>query len=163
MLRPAVAAVLAAWLALGVGGKLVRYAPEREAAGPRIERLTREFLVARGWTVADRTAITGAGLYAAQSFTKPGCPRPLRVVVLGPSAEASEVVRASLGADTALVGDRRSTAETSPIAYAAGIARAGLSLSADQTTFRLAMSPAPKAGDPCSPPAADTWATIGTE
>ncbi len=157
--------LLAVWLALGVGGKVVRYAPEHETAGTRSERLVREFLQAHGWTVSDRTPITAAGLYMAQSFVKPGCPKPLRVVALGASNEAYDVVLASLGSDAAFLEDGRFTARPSPTAFLTRAGRLGLGLRSDRAIVTFLVAPAPVADDRsfCAPPPPGEWARIGVE
>jgi hypothetical protein len=148
-----------------MGGKIMRYAPEREASAPRAERLVRTFLQSEGWTFADRRPITGAGLYALQSFRKPGCPRPLDVAVLGLSNESAEVVLASLGPDSAFLSDGRLSARPSAIAFMEKAALAGLNLASDRIMAPLAISPAPRADDrsPCAPPAPAAWTRIGDE
>jgi hypothetical protein len=165
MTRLALVLIFVPWLAVSMGGKILRYEPAREASAPRAERLVRTFLEAEGWTFADRRPITAAGLYALQSFTKPGCARPLRVAVLGLSSEASEVVLASLGPDSAFLSDGRLSAGPSATAFAEKAALAGLSLASDRTLAPLAISPAPKANDRslCAPPAPAEWARIGAE
>ena len=162
MTRQGLALFLALWLAVGGGGKLLRYAPARESAAPRTERLVREFLAARGWTLAGRSPITRAGLYSAQLFTRPGCTETLRVAVVGNSSEASEVVLAGLGADTAFLNDGRFSARPATNAFAAQVLRASLSLSADWIMLPVAVAPAPRIGDrsSCAPPVPDEWAQI---
>ncbi len=165
MTRLALVLLFVPWLAVSMGGKILRYAPEREASAPRAERLVRTFLEAEGWTFAGRRPITGAGLYALQSFTRSGCAHPLRVAVLGLSGEASEVMRASLGPDTAFLSDGRVSAQPSGTAFAIRAALAGLSLASDRILAPLAISPAPRADDrsPCAPPAPAEWARIGAK
>lgn len=165
MKRLALVLLLAPWLALSTGGKVLRYAPEREASGPRAERLVRRFLEAEGWTFADRRPITGAGLYALQSFTRPGCPRPLQVAVLGLSSESAEVVRTSLGPDSAVLSDGRFSARLSATKFAEEAALAGLSLASDRIMPPLAVSPAPRPDDrsPCAPPPPADWARIAAD
>lgn len=126
MSRVGLTLLLSVWLALGVGGKLLRYAPSHEAAAHRTEQLVRAFLEARGWTFVDRKPITTAGLYAAQSFSKPGCARALQVVVLGASSEASDVVLAALGADAAFMNDGQFSARPAATAFAAQVLQAGI-------------------------------------
>ena len=151
------------WIALGVGLKLTRYAPEREASAPRAERLVKSFLEERGWRFEDRTRLTAAGVYAAQVFTKPGCPSKLKVVVLDLSEQATDVVRQSLGPETAFLYDGDFSTNPSPAAFAAKAVRAGLTLTADRLMPPLAVSPAPKPEDhsPCAPPPASEWIRIG--
>jgi hypothetical protein len=153
------------WLALGVGGKILRYGPEREQAAPRTERLVRSLLESQGWRFVDRRPITKAGLYAAQSFTKPGCARPLEVAVIGASNEAFEVVMASLGPDAAVLDDGRITARPSGVDFAARAMRGGLSFTSDRLLLPMVVSPAPAADDHswCASPAPAQWAGAGAE
>ena len=154
---------LALWVVLSVGGKLIRYEPYREPAGPRAERLVREVLAAHGWTLDERSPLTGAGLYIVQSFVKNHCDRRLKVVVLGVSSEAIDVVLDRLGPDTAFFdGD-----QFSPRPVAAGAAgrelRALARLSADEIMPILAVNPAPRKADHsrCSWPSGEEWALLG--
>ncbi|RBP16088.1 hypothetical protein DFR50_10650 [Roseiarcus fermentans] len=165
MTRLALVLVLVPWLALSVGAKILRYAPAREASAPRAERLVRTFLESEGWAFAGRRPITGAGLYALQSFRKPGCARPLDVAVLGLSSESAEVVLANLGSDAAFLSDGRFSARASSGTFVEKAALAGLTLNSDRILAPLAVSPAPRADDrsPCAPPPPAAWARIGDE
>ncbi len=165
MSRPLLVSLCVVWLALSMGGKLLRYGPEREAAQARSERLVREFLEARGWNYAGRTSITAAGLYAAQTFAKPGCPNRLRVVALGASNEASDAILANLGPDAAFLDDGRFSARPSATAFATRAARAGLGLGKGSAIVGLVVAPAPVGGDrsSCAPPPPGEWARIGAE
>ena len=154
---------LAVWLAVGVGGKVVRYAPEREADGPRAERMVREFLAAHGWAFRDRRPLTEAGLYSVQSFVKTGCVRRLEVVVLGASNEASDVALDKLGPDTAFFNDGRFTARPLATAVLGQAVRGVLSLRADRIVPTLAVSPAPIGVlSSCSAPNAAEWEHLGS-
>ena len=107
MSRVTLIALLAAWLALGIGGKVARYPPEQEAAGPRAERLVREFLGAYGWSLAERQKMTRAGLYTAQVFVKAGCDQRIAVAALGAADEAADVAVDPPGQDVAFLEDGR--------------------------------------------------------
>jgi hypothetical protein len=157
--------LFAVWLALGVGAKIVRYAPERESAGDRSERLVREFLEARGWTAGDRTPITATGLYMAQSYLKPGCPNPLRVVALGASSEAYDLVLERLGSDAAFLENGQFTARPSATAFLTRAGRLGLGLRSDRAVVPFLVAPAPVADDRsrCAPPPPGEWTRIGAE
>ena len=121
-------ALLAAWLALSIGGKVARYAPEQEAAGPRADRLVREFLGAYGWSLAERQKMTRAGLYTAQIFNKAGCDQRMAVAALGAADEAADVAVDQLGQDVAFLEDGQFSARPSAGAFFASAARAGLTL-----------------------------------
>lgn len=165
MIRSGAILFLAAWLALGVGRKISRYAPAGEAAGPRAERLVRKFLAGRGWVFSGARPITGAGLYSAQSFAKPGCARNLEVAVLGASDEAVDVVFASLGPNAAFPNNGALSPRPSSLAFFAAAARLGPRFASDRTMPPLVVSPAPRADDhsSCAPPAPVEWARIGSE
>ena len=162
MSRVTLIALLAAWLALSIGGKVARYAPEQEAAGPRAERLVREFLGAYGWSLADRQKMTRAGLYTAQVFVKAGCDERIAVAALGAADEAADVAVDQLGPDVAFLEDGRFSARPSAGAFFAGAARAGLTLESRRLLPTLAVAPAPPRTEaPCTPPPAGAWANLG--
>jgi hypothetical protein len=163
VVRGVLVVALAVWLAAGVGGKVVRYAPEREPGGPRAERAVREVLAAHGWTFSDRKPLTEAGMYSIQSFAKAGCDRRIEVVVLGASNEAFDVVLDKLGPDTAFFNDGRFTARPLATAVIGQAVRGVLSLKADRITPTLAVSPAPVGVlSSCSAPRAVEWGHLGS-
>jgi hypothetical protein len=162
MSRVALIALLAAWLASGIGGKVARYAPEQEAAGPRAERLVREFLGAYGWSLAERQKMTRAGLYTAQIFNKAGCDQRIAVAVLGAADEAADVAVDQLGQDVVFLEDGHFSARPSAGLFFAGAARAGLTLESHRLLPTLAVAPAPRRTEaPCTPPPAGAWANLG--
>ncbi len=165
MNRWGLALLLLAWLALGVGGKILRYSPEAEGTEHRSERLVRTFLEDRGWTFAGRKPLTAAGLYSVQSFTKPGCPHPLRIAVLGAASDVFDVVASSLGADVAFFNDGEFSPRPSKTAYVTRAARAGFNLASNRVLLPLVVAPAPKPDDPspCAPPPPGEWSQIGAE
>ena len=140
---------LQSWIlvALGVGARIWRYGPDPEGAAPRTERLTCSLLESHGRRFVDRRSITKAGLYAAQSFAKPGCARPLQVAVIGASNEAFEVVMASVGPDAAGLDDGKITERPSRAEFAARGVRGGLSFASDRFLLPIVVSPAPVADD----------------
>jgi hypothetical protein len=155
-------ALLAAWLVMSIGGKVARYAPEQEAAGPRAERLVREFLGGYGWSLAERQKMTRAGLYAAQIFNKAGCDQRIAVAALGAADEAADVAVDRLGQDVVFLEDGQLSARPSAGAFFAGAARAGLTLDSHRLLPALAVAPAPPRTEaPCAPPPAGAWVNFG--
>lgn len=151
--------LVAAWLAVSITVKLARYLPERETAVARAERIVSALLAQEGWQAGARISLTKAAVYQAHLFVKPGCPRPIAIVVLGSSDEAESLISQRLGSNVAYIGAAGASAHQDIPAFVGRALMAG-------STFRhalptIAVSPAPTIEPhPCAPPVQAAWTAL---
>ena len=162
MRRRTMLILLAAWLAAGVGAKVLRYLPEQESSATHANAAVEHFLAQAGWQPGARVPLTKAAVYEARLFVKEGCSRPLAIIVLGSADEAASMIALRFGSDVAYLEAGELTASPATSRFFARALMAGGGLLGARVLPILAVVPAPSDDElSCAPPPKRAWAAIG--